>query len=357
MAQVTVILQSTLSDWKTTAQAAINANFTEVYAVTDKIDAATTPNPGDVLTWNTGIGQYEPQAPSSGGINDGDTLSTGLTFPNTGLHILDTDASHDLILKHGSNLTADRTLTITTGDSDRTLTLSGNADISGTNTGDQTSVSGNAGTATTLQTARNINGVSFDGSADIDAFFLTNIYSAIGGTGKSISMNGGLPMTNSAGGMTNRQATFQAVWLPKAATITGVTWVQGAAGDYTANHYNGVGLYTISGGTLTLVASSTDDGDIWKATANIWASKAFSSTYNASAGLYFIGALWCRTAQVTAPSIYRCGAVSNPPSSFTQDFTNSVKLSSVLTAQTSLPASQDMSGLTANSNNFWFQLY
>ena len=39
--------------------------------------------------------------------------------------------------------------------------------ISGTNTGDQTSVTGNAGTATKLQTARTINGVSFDGSANI----------------------------------------------------------------------------------------------------------------------------------------------------------------------------------------------
>ena len=38
---------------------------------------------------------------------------------------------------------------------------------SGTNTGDQTSVSGNAGTATVLATARAINGVNFDGSAAI----------------------------------------------------------------------------------------------------------------------------------------------------------------------------------------------
>jgi hypothetical protein len=39
--------------------------------------------------------------------------------------------------------------------------------LSGTNTGDQTSVTGNAGTATALQTARLINGVSFNGTADI----------------------------------------------------------------------------------------------------------------------------------------------------------------------------------------------
>lgn len=52
-------------------------------------------------------------------------IPTVLTAPNTGLHILDTDASHDLIVKPGSNITADRTLTITTGDADRTLDISG----------------------------------------------------------------------------------------------------------------------------------------------------------------------------------------------------------------------------------------
>ncbi len=39
--------------------------------------------------------------------------------------------------------------------------------LSGTNTGDQTTITGNAGTATKLETARKINGVDFDGSADI----------------------------------------------------------------------------------------------------------------------------------------------------------------------------------------------
>jgi len=74
-----------------------------------------------------------------GGVTDGDTLSTGFTFPNTGLHLLDTNASHDLILAPGSNITADRTLTITTGDANRTLDMSaGDATVSGTNTGDVT---------------------------------------------------------------------------------------------------------------------------------------------------------------------------------------------------------------------------
>lgn len=50
------------------------------------------------------------------------------------------------------------------------ITASGNitgANLSGTNTGDQTNITGNAGTATALQTARTINGVSFNGTANI----------------------------------------------------------------------------------------------------------------------------------------------------------------------------------------------
>ena len=68
--------------------------------------------------------------------------NSSITALNTGLSILDTNASHTLGIVPGTNLTANRVLTITTGDADRTLTLAGDATISGTssgtNTGDQT---------------------------------------------------------------------------------------------------------------------------------------------------------------------------------------------------------------------------
>lgn len=51
-------------------------------------------------------------------------VPTIITAPNTGLHLLDTDASHDLIVKPGSNLSADRTFTLSTGDNNRTLDIS-----------------------------------------------------------------------------------------------------------------------------------------------------------------------------------------------------------------------------------------
>jgi hypothetical protein len=70
--------------------------------------------------------------------------SAAQTFINSsGIKIQDTDASHTLGLVAGSNLTGNRTLTVTTGDASRTLTISGDTTLgggshSGTNTGDQT---------------------------------------------------------------------------------------------------------------------------------------------------------------------------------------------------------------------------
>jgi len=49
---------------------------------------------------------------------------SSLYLNNTGLKIKDTDASHGLIIAPGSNITADRTLTITTGDAARTIDIS-----------------------------------------------------------------------------------------------------------------------------------------------------------------------------------------------------------------------------------------
>ena len=118
-----------------TALAAYNTNGLLAQTAADTFTGRTLTGTADQITVTNG-----------NGVSGNPTLSlpadvlipTVLTVPNTGLHILDTNASHDLIIAAGSNITADRTLTITTGDSNRTLTFSGDATISGTNTGDQT---------------------------------------------------------------------------------------------------------------------------------------------------------------------------------------------------------------------------
>lgn len=77
--------------------------------------------------------------PHSGSAASGaNTDITSLYLNNTGLKVKDTNATHGLTLKPGSDLTADKTLTLTTGDADRTITLNGDTTLTGTNTGDQT---------------------------------------------------------------------------------------------------------------------------------------------------------------------------------------------------------------------------
>lgn len=144
-----------------------------------------------------------------------DTLFKGVTNTETdaaaaadAIALPDTDASHTLGVVAGSNLTDDRTLTLTTGDANRTLTLTGDASISGThtgtssgtNTGDQTNISGNAATATALQTARTINGTSFNGTANItvtvDAALLGGTTLAANVTSSSLTQLGTITNLN-----------------------------------------------------------------------------------------------------------------------------------------------------------------
>lgn len=80
-----------------------------------------------------------------------------------------------------------------------TLYPSGSGTSTGTNTGDQTTVTGNAGTATALQTARTIGGVSFDGTANITVSTATGGFTVSGGNlalgTNSITMSGSLGVT------------------------------------------------------------------------------------------------------------------------------------------------------------------
>jgi hypothetical protein len=95
--------------------------------------ARTLLDDGDAATARStlGLGSLAIQNANNVAITGGSA-----TLSNSGLSALDTDASHKLTFKPASNLTAHRTLNLATGDSDRTLTLTADATLSGTNTGD-----------------------------------------------------------------------------------------------------------------------------------------------------------------------------------------------------------------------------
>ena len=120
-----------------------------------------------------------------------------------------------------------------------------------------------------------------------------------------------------------------------------------SAGVYTANNYNGVGLYSHSSGTLTLVASAATDGNIWKGTAGTVLSKAFTGTYSAAAGLFYIGAIYSSSSG-TAPQIFSStdSGLGNAMVFSSFDFTNSNKTAGTLASQTTMPATVTMSATT-----------
>ncbi len=244
---------------------------------------------------------------------------------------------------------------VLSGSATPTLSVTGTASISNINTGDQTTVSGNAGTATILQTARNINGVSFNGSADIAVDPDILMYQDLGST--IVAQTTPIDRISTSGAFSSGGCGFIALHLNKAATLNGVIWYQQTAGVYTASNYNGIGLFSVSGTTLTLVASSTTDGNIWKAASAGFASKGFSSTYPASAGTYVIVYLYSSSAQSTAPAI---GLSSAPVGANVMlgGFTNSAKLYGTTTGNTALPSPTILwSSITVTGARPWFGLY
>ncbi len=168
---------------------------------------------------------------------------------------------------------------------------------------------------------------------NLGSYPIIDAFTALGSEilGEPIGTDMSKPITTIA--MTNQVVRICAIYLSKGATLHGAKWIQTVQGDYTANNYNGVGLYSYSGGTLTLVASSTNDGAIWKGAAGIQ-KKAFSANYVATAGVYYLAMLYCRSSQVTPPSVGRVSAFNDQPNT---DFTNGAVLGATYAAQTALP--------------------
>lgn len=182
-------------------------------------------------------------------------------------------------------------------------------------------------------------------------------YQGLGSTIKASPIGLNLSLNLATGtAFTSQRLILNPVYLSAPATITGVKWYQTTIGNYTANNYNGVGLYSVSGGTITLIASSTNDGAIWQTFATgTWGNKAFSSPLsNQVAGTYFIGALWNASATVTAPSIQTFASSPIAVQSF--DFTGG-RLSSILASQTTLPTPLTLSTTTGVNTAFWLSLY
>lgn len=165
-----------------------------------------------------------------------------------------------------------------------------------------------------------------------------------------------LEIMNQTQTLTAGQLYLQAIWLPVAGNVTGIKWWQAVQGVYTGSNYSKVGLFTYSGGTLTLVASSADDTALWKVGTQAFGTKAFSTPYLASGGLYFIGILYNRSAETTAPQIVATNSMYVAGGG-AFEYTNSAKEFGYVSGLTDLPATQAMTGVNSIGIPIWLALY
>lgn len=143
-------------------------------------------------------------------------------------------------------------------------------------------------------------------------------------------------------------------------TLRGVSFFCRSAFTNTSTNYNGVGIYSLSGGTLTRIVFTANNGTFWNSTANSWVSQSITPTF-LTKGLYFIGYQY--SGSVSNPTIGSGDALivattqspSEPPSAVN---TNGIKFSTFIANGTSAPpTSIAMSATTASANIPYFLLY
>jgi hypothetical protein len=161
---------------------------------------------------------------------------------------------------------------------------------------------------------------------------------------------------NSNRALSDGNAYYVAVYVPTACTTTGAKVLMNVAGIYTADNYNGMALYSVSGGTYTLIDSAeVTNGNMWKATANTIATGVWHSTHVLTPGVYMLGLLLnSNGSPATAPRLMSQLLHNIAYSTF---LTNNNKIFGYVAAQTAFPASETGGDVQGDADCFWAILY
>lgn len=134
--------------------------------------------------------------------------------------------------------------------------------------------------------------------------------------------------------------------ITESTTVTSIQFYLQTNGSFTADNTNSVALYSYNGTTYTKVAESANDATIFNGGTG-FKTVNLSSQTTISAGLYAVALLYNNSAQTTAPALATCSTISNLSG---QIYPSSFKLLSVLSGQSTMPATATVSSLTATSS-------
>jgi len=161
--------------------------------------------------------------------------------------------------------------------------------------------------------------------------------------------------------MVDGRAYYQLFYIPEAITVTGVRFVLQAAGDYTADGYNGVKLYRVtSAAAFQRLDSTANDGNFWKGSPVTKNDYAFvGGPRLLEAGLYIVGHIWNASATVTAPTMYTGFANSSAANVmyFGNGGVNQIKLGGYLSAQPDLAVNEVFNDLSSDTGSWGVYLY
>jgi len=287
--------------------AELDANFTNLN--TDKFEAPSqTGNTGKFLTTNGTVASWaDVPAPNNGTLTLG-VSGTGLSGSAT----FTADQAGASTFTVTSNATSANTnSTIVARDASGnfsagtiTAALSGNATTS-------SSTTGNAATATALQNARTIGGVSFNGTANIN---LPGVNTAgnQNTTGTAANVTGTVAIANGGTGATTQQTAINAL----AGAVTSAQYLRGNGTNVLMSAIQAADVPTLNqnttGSAATLTTARTINGTSFNGSANI-------TTANWGTARTIWGQSINGSANITAPVLPAAGSVTAPAFSTSGD--------------------------------------